>query len=341
MYIVATISKNSYSAEKIEEILRAGATVLRYNFSHGSPAEMKEKIDVARGVIKSLGMEGKIIIFADLPGDKVRLGNFPSGDFPVEKGKLITFKSASHSEDPAQFIPVDYPKIGTLVEVGQIVSCGDGEIGFEVTKIADEDTFTGKALNPWHIPALKALNIGRGIDDLDHLTMKTVAHIEHLKEIKPEWVAFSFVNNAEYLKKGKALLEKNGIRDVKIVSKIESQRGLDNLDEIIDESDIILVARGDMGLLTPIELLGINQKKIVYKTKAKNKQVIVSTQILDSLLSYMVPSRAEVLNLTNIILDGTDGIMLAKETGISLTPGYSVAVAKRIIEAVEKSTERA
>ncbi len=337
MYIVATISKNSYAPEKIEEIILAGATVLRYNFSHGTPEEMADKINVARKIIDKLNLTEKIKIMADLPGGKIRLGGFPSEQYEAEKDEILIFKSGDYSENPKEFIPVDFLEIGKLVHIGQLISSGDGEMGFKVIEILSDSSFKAQVLNGWHIPALKALNIGRGIDEIDHFTDKTISHIRNLLKINPEWVAFSFVNSGDYLRRAKKLLKEYGLKNVKIVSKVESPKGIENIHEIIDESDIILVARGDMGLTTPIEQLGINQKYIVNATKKKDKEVIVSTQILDSLLSYYIPSRAEVLDLTNIVLDGADGIMLAKETGISLTPGYSVSVAKSIIKTVEHS----
>lgn len=333
MYIVATISKNSFTADKIEEIIRAGATVLRYNFSHGTPEEMGQKINTAKEVIKKFDFQN-IKILADLPGDKIRLGKFSIGEYDVTKDTEVTFKSAQEREDPFEFIPVDYSEIGKLVVVGQTITCGDGEVAFEVTKILDSESFIARTLNDRHIPALKALNIGRGIDQLEHFTPKTIAHIKNLSRIQPDWVAFSFVSGRSYLKRGIQLLHDYGVNAVKIVSKVESPLGLRNIENIAALSDVLLVARGDLGLYTPIELIGINQKKIVTAAKKAGKEVIVSTQILDSLLSYYVPSRADVLDLTNAILDGADGIMLAKETGISKTPGYSVSVAKRIIDAV-------
>lgn len=339
MFIVATISKNSYASDKIEEILRAGATILRYNFSHGTPEQMQERIADARKVIRKLKLVGKVKILADLPGDKIRMGNFPTGHFDVEKGMPVTFKSAENSEDPNLFIPVEYPKIASYVKIGQEFSLMDGEVGFRVTKIVSDDKFVAEAVNKWHISALKGVNLGRSIDELEHITEKTVAHLKELHKINPEWVAFSFVNSGQFAKKTRRLLKDISTPSwqPKLVAKVETEKGVKNIDDISAVVDVVLVARGDLGLAMPYEKLGISQKKIVLSARKHKKLVIVSTQILDSLLSYFVPSRAEVLDLTNIILDGADGIMLAKETGISLTPGFSVNVAKKIIDSVEKS----
>lgn len=341
MFIVATISKNSYAPDKIEEILIAGATVLRYNFSHGSPEQMYERINDAKKVISKLKLVNKVKILADLPGDKIRMGNFPTGHFDVEKGMPVTFKSAESSKDPNLFIPVDYPNIASYVKVGQEFSLMDGEVGFRVTKIINKDKFVAEAINKWHISALKGVNLGRSIDELEHITEKTLAHLKELHKIKPEWVAFSFVNSGKFAKKTKLLLEQVSTPtwQPKLVAKVETDKGVRNIDDISKVVDILLVARGDLGLAMPYEKLGLSQKKIVASAKKHKKMVIVSTQILDSLLSYFVPSRAEVLDLTNIVLDRADGIMLAKETGISLTPGYSVQVAKKIIASVEENRD--
>ncbi len=340
MYIVATISKNSYPAPKIREIIEAGAKVLRFNFSHGTPEEVALKIAVAREVIAETGKE--VLIMADLPGNKLRLGKFAAGEWPVKKGDIITFKSASDSPDPAEYIPVDFPRIGTFVEPGMTITVGDGELGCEVVAVGGDDTFTARVLNDRAVPQMKALNIGRAIDALDHFTEAAKAHINNLSALRPELVAFSFVRSGQDLRTWKALLEAhtgNGWQP-KIVAKVETPLGVANIEDIVKECDIALVARGDLGLAAPMELLGLYQKRIVAAAKRAGKEAIVSTQVLDSLLTYFIPSRAEILDVTNSILDGADGIMLAKETGISPTPGHSVTVARKIIEAVESELKK-
>ncbi|MFA4872804.1 MAG: pyruvate kinase [Patescibacteria group bacterium] len=338
VYIVATISKNSYAPEKIEEILLAGADVLRYNFSHGDPAAMVERFRGAREVIGKLGLDKKVKLLADLPGAKIRLGDFPRREHPVQEGEYFIFKSASESPNPAEFVPINFPDIGTLVEINQMITLGDGEIAFEVVEIISPDSFRARAQNTWHIPALKGVNLTRGIDELDHFTEATLAHLHNLNMIKPDWIAFSFVNGVQYLKRAKQLLQPylHDLWQPQIVAKIETPKGVENINEIAQEADIILVARGDLGLLCPIEELGINQKKIIKAAKAAGKRVVVSTQILDSLMDWYIPKRSDILDLTNIVFDGADGIMLAKETGISHTPGRSVEMAKRIIDTVER-----
>lgn len=339
MFVVATISKNSYTAGKIEEILRAGADVLRFNFSHGTPSEMREKVAVAHEVINRLGLMGKVKILADLPGEKLRLGKFVNtekGEYPVKKGQKVILRTAKEG-DPTVAVPVDVPSIKGLVRVGDVIYVGDGEIALQATAVLDDNSFEAVGLNDRYLPEMKAIHIGGSIDSREHLTAQTLEHLQSLLEIKPDWVAFSFVNSGAYLDRARALLDQYSTNEWKplLMSKLESPQAISNLEEIVRKSDMIMVARGDLTLTCPFELTGILQKKIVKESKRQNKPVIVATQTLDSVLTYYTPQRAEILDLTNSVLDGADGVMLAKETGISETPGYSVEVAKKIITAVE------
>ncbi len=330
MFIVATISINSYTEDKILEIIQNGADVLRYNFSHGTPQEMSQKISVAKQAIRKSGKDIKIM--ADLPGAKIRLGDFDVQRYEVKRGDKILFKSSKTSADPAKFIPVDYPNIGQVVKSGEVFTLADGEIGFKVDEIVDSLSFVAIALNDWHIPPMKAINIGHAIETLNHVTSQTLQHLEHLADIDPDIVAFSFVNDAEQVKFLKTkLLKAHPDFKGKILAKIETERGVRNLADIISHVDMVMVARGDLGLSSPLHKLGVLQKKIIQTCKDSHVPVIVATQILDSALDRFVPSRAEISDLTNLALEKVDGVMLAKETGISQTPGASVRLVRQII----------
>lgn len=339
MLIVATISKNSYTADKIEEIVRSGADVLRFNFSHGSPDEMAAKVKVAHEVIERCGYLGRVKILADLPGDKLRLGkysNYATEEFPVVKGQQVRFVVGSEG-DPAVGVPVDVTSFRGLVSVGDIICVGDGEVALRAIEVIDTNSFIAEALNDRYLPAMKAIHIGAAIDQRNHLTTQTRAHIAQLAAIRPDWVAFSFVNSAAYVDEARLLLNQNVVDGwhPQLMVKLESPAAMRNLSDIISRSDSVMVARGDLAITHPFEIVGLLQKKIIKEAQRQHKPVIVATQILDSILSYYTPQRAEVLDLTQIVLDGADGIVLAKETGISPTPGYSVAVARRIIDVVE------
>ena len=339
MFIVATISKNSYAPEKIREIILAGASILRFNFAHGTPEQMFEHIQIAKTVISELDCKTSVKILADLPGAKLRLGQFAPFEYPIKKGESFIFKSGNDSKHPTDFVPVKAKNIGKIVQVGQEISVSDGSPNFLVKEILSDESFIATALTHGLLTSMKGFNIGQKVDSLDHITPEFLAHAEKLSKIKPDLIAFSFVNSVDFLERAKAVLrEKMGVEKLPpIIAKIETEKGLENIREIAQQADMLMVARGDLAITTPFELLGIAQKRIIQAAKAAGKPVIVATQLLESLLDSRVPTRSEILDLTNIVLDESDGIMFAKETGLSLTPGFSISIAKKIIEAVEKS----
>ncbi len=234
MFIVATISKNSYEPEKIKEIIEAGASILRFNFSHGTPDEMISRVKVAKKVILDLGKDETVKIMADLPGNKLRLGKFEPFDYLVNIGQEIIFKSSKESKDPNEFIPVNVEEIGKLVKVNQEISVADGSPRFSVKEILSNDSFKAVVLNNGLIPNQKGLNVGQGVDFLDHITNEFLAHADVLLKIKPDFIALSFVNSLDYLKKAKMILkEKMGIKKLPLlVAKIETEKGVKYVDEI-------------------------------------------------------------------------------------------------------------
>ncbi len=338
MLIIATISKNSYAPAKIEEIIKAGATILRFNCSHGSPAEMEEHIQIAKEVITRL-KRPDVKILADLPGAKLRLGRFEPNELLIKSGQEVIFKSAADSAFPQEFIPVNAPNISLLVQENQEISLGEGDPSLLVKKIISPDSFQAISLNDGFIQSMKGFNVGIGVDELNHITPDTLAHIKILPHIKPDLIAVSFANSAKHLEEVRALIKTslNSNQIPPLVAKVETLQGIEKIEEIANSADWLMVARGDLALTAPYELLGIYQKRIISAAKKAGKPVIVATQILESLLDKRRPTRSEILDLTNIILDGADAIMFAKETGLSLTPGFSIKIAQEIIEAVEKN----
>jgi pyruvate kinase len=340
MQIIATISKNSYQPEKIAEIVTAGANILRYNLSHGSPEKQIAIVASARAVIARLSKTGQVKILADLPGLKIRLGEFSEQEYHVSEGDTVTFKSAKSSPTAAKFIPIDYPHVGKCVAKDQIITIADGEIGLKVIKIVNSNSFQAVALNSHKILQFKGVHLGFSMDSLDQLSAITPHLLTTVAAINPEIVAFSFVNSVEYLTQAKKLVYAALPQRPLVMAKIETEKGLTHLAQITKHVDYIMVARGDMGVSMPFDQLGISQKHIVSHCKKHHIPVIVATQILSSLLNSYLPTRAEILDLTNIVLDGADGILLANETGLSLTPGHSITVARSIIENVQKYVSR-
>ena len=338
MEIIATVSLKSFPAEKVREIINAGATILRYNLSHGMPEENREKLRTAREVMVASGK--RVRLLADLPGAKIRTGVFPEREASIEEGEIVTFKAGRESPGWKEYFPVQLPQFAKYLEVGQIFSTGDGEIAFEVVEVCSEDKVKAKALVSGVHKNYKGVHFGPVIDDLDHCNEATLAMMDILPEFVPELVAFSFVNSREMLARCKNELAKrltpSWDRPL-IVSKIESPKGVENIREIIGETDWILIARGDLGLNIPVEELALAQKKITALSRAAGKPVIVSTQMLESSIDQYIPRRSDILDLSNAIFDGADGIMLCRETGLNIHPGRSVALAKRVIDALRHS----
>ncbi len=334
--IIATISINSYTADKIEEIILAGADILRFNFSHGTPKEMQAKVQVAKDVINKLKLNNKVKILADLPGAKIRLGDFPDEAY-ISVGDKILFKTAKSSPDFKKFIPVDYTNIGKAVCKKQTISVGDGEIGFEVIDIKSDDEFIARVLNDGRIPPLKAINLGAEMTRINHITQKTIEHIENLSSIDPDFVAFSFINSGDDLSILANMLRKHRPSfKGGIVAKIETEEAVNNLNTILQSTDFVMIARGDLALSADYTKLGILQDKIISKCKKNNTPFIIATQVMDSILDRFVPARAEIVDVSNAVINGAYAIMLAKETGVSKTPGFSVETVRKIIEETKK-----
>ena len=331
MFTVANMRKDYRDAPVVNSMIGAGIDVLRYNLSYGTPEETREKIAIAREVIAKSARDVKIL--ADLPGNKIRLGKLFNDTFKVTKGQEVVFKSGTEAVD-GSYVPVNFPKIGRFVKTGDVVTSKDGELAFMVAAV-DEDGFCGTALTSYEMISGKGFNCGRAIDELDHMTEQTVVQMRAIAEAEPDMVAFSFVNDKEKLKRAKERLAQFAHPAWKpvIVAKIESPLGVENISSIVDECDMIMVARGDLGLQCDFRMLGLYQKNITKAVGAKGKKVIVATQILDSLLSNFIPSRADILDLTNIVMDGADGIMFSA-TSSANDPAMLIKTAREIISAV-------
>lgn len=333
MYIITTISGSHGLNQKAKMVL-SGVNVFRYNFSYGDFDSWKKIINEDKLLIKKLNKDVKILV--DLPGDKIRLGNFCQKKIKVKKKDTLVFRSSFSFKKDKTFVPVNFRNISSLFLEGDIFTVADGEMGFKVLKIVNKDEIEVEAQNGGLLYPQKTLNIGRDIDKINHLTPKTIKFLRRMHEIAPEWVAFSFVNSSKNLKRAKESLSKRKKWEPKIVSKIESQLGVKNIKDITSASDMLMVARGDLGLNCPIEKLGVYQKKIIDIAKSKKKKVIVSTQILNSMINSYTPSRAEVLDLTNILMDGADGVMFVDEVIFNDNPDAPVILAKKINKIIKE-----
>ncbi len=330
--IIATIWKKPFPRDKILKMIEAGADILRIKCSHDSTDNIINVFHQAKTLISELNKP--ISLLADLPEAKIRLGNILQNSEIAQEGQFYHLKFAKESESIKKFIPVELNNIGQCVNLGEKLIFGDGELVCEVKKIINDNEILIKALNTCPIIRKSGIFFSY-VDQLDHLTETVKELCSRLAEVQPEYVAFSFINSREMLRRAKNLLENSYSWRPKIIAKIESRKGIENIEEIAKEADIIMIARGDLTLDIPFEQLPLVQKELCLKTHKNNKEVIVATEILDSMNQRIIPSRADICDLANIVLDGADYIMMCRVTAHSQNPELAISAAKKIITAVE------
>jgi len=338
MIIIATASLNSCTPSTLNKMILAGADILRFNLSYDTMEEKLDSIRVAQKIIEELNGSQKILI--DLPSPKVRLGNYPGGELLIKDGDSITLQSAEYSAQPSIALPVQYPEIGKELNAEQTIVIDEGEITLKVTYAISPSSLECLAMNSGSILPLKGLYWrGQKInsDDVFNHTATTV--LPFLVDIEPDFIACPIINNEavakKYIKAINDTVWKN--KKPKIIFKIEDEEGVNEIEKIMPLCDTILLERGTLGMRSSFEKVGIYQKYVTQLCKKNRMQVIISTQILESTITNFIPKRSEILDLTNIVLDGAYGVMLCHETGVGSRPAYSISVAKKIIKEVEKN----
>ncbi|OGH72978.1 MAG: hypothetical protein A2921_00160 [Candidatus Magasanikbacteria bacterium RIFCSPLOWO2_01_FULL_43_20b] len=337
MLIISAIAINSFADKQVRKIILAGADMLRFNFSYRTIAETIQWIKIAQETRWELNSSIKLLI--DLPSEKIRLGNFDLKTHTVKEGEEIIFRSADYSPDCNQFVPVQTVKLGEKTYVDKMIAVGDGDISIQVMEIIDTDTIKVRMLNNGVLQAMKVLHINTVVNEQKLLEYYKQI-FQHMDEIQPHYIAVPFINDSINQQIIAEIPQKNRY---KTIIKIENQEGLNRMETLCQDTnyDMILVDRGELGVNLPYEELGVIQKNIIHQARQYRKPVIISTQILESTMNNYIPKRSDILDLTNIILDGADGIMFCRETGLGLRPAYTISVAKRIIQAVEKYKQKA
>lgn len=334
--LIATIWKNPLDLSKIESLIKAGANILRVKFGHISVEESIAVIKEVQNFIKQNGYKAEVLL--DMPEGKLRLGAFKNTKEEVKINTDYNLRTSETTGTVNEYIPIQASNFKDLFTEGDSVWVGDGELQFVVKKIISDKeaiiNFTYSGM----------LNQYRGVfskkffNNFNHLD-PVIETLRVLGDVRPENIAISFVNNAQCIVKVREEIQ-NIFGDSwkpKIMAKIESQAGLDNLEEIAKVSDMLVVARGDLALTTDFDKLILNQKNMCQLGQKLGIPVIVATQILDSCINSAVPSRADLGDITNIILDGADGMWFSQATAHNPNPGYVIQVAKRIIESVENN----
>lgn len=323
--IIATVGPSVDSKNKIHELIDSGADVIRLNFSHGSHEDHKNIVDWVRDYPKS------IAIMQDIQGPKIRTGLSQEGTF-LEAGQVVELTSKeSISTDKSIFI--NYENLLTDIKPGERIFIDDGQVVMRVIELI------GKKMTA-NIEIGGELRDNQGVAFPDSklsvsaITLKDKEDLAYGKKIGVDIVAVSFVRKASDITEVKALVESN----IKIIAKIELKEAMKNLDSIIDESDGVMVARGDLGVQLPLEQVPFAQKKILDTANYKGKISITATEMLQSMKISFRPTRAEVTDITNAILDGTDAVMLSAETSIGDHPNNVVKVMASICEEADSNS---
>jgi len=334
--IVCTIGPSSESPEIIEDLIKNGMNVARLNFSHGTHEEHLAKMKTIRKVRRKLNRP--IAIMLDTKGPEIRTGNFNIDEVFLRPGDVFTLTTRD-VEGTEEIVSVSYEGLPNDVEVGSVIYIDDGLVQLEVTEIKDGTDVVCRALNNGVLSNHKGVNLPGSKTNLPAITPKDIDDIKFGIENDIDLIAASFVRKKEDVYEIRRILEDNGGEHIKIISKIESQEGVDNIEEIIEASDGIMVARGDLGVEIRTELIPIVQKEIIRKANKAAKPVITATQMLDSMIRNPRPTRAETTDVANAIIDGTDCVMLSGETAGGKYPVEAVSTMRNICITTELSDD--
>ena len=327
--VVCTIGPKSEKKEVLKELVLSGMNVMRLNFSHGDHEEHGARIKTIREISKETGKH--VAILLDTKGPEIRTGSHAEGDVKydlVEGQDFIVTTDYSFKGTPEK-ISVSYPGMTKDLKPGDTILVDDGLIGLEVKEIKGDEIFC-KVKNSGALGQKKGVNLPGVSVSLPALAEKDKADLKFGCEVGVDYIAASFIRKASDVAEVRRVLDDNGGENIKIISKIENQEGIDNFDEILELSDGIMVARGDLGVEVPVEEVPFMQKMMIRKCNAGGKPVITATQMLDSMQKNPRPTRAEAGDVANAILDGTDAVMLSGESANGKYPVEAVKTMAKI-----------
>ena len=326
--ILATLGPASSSIDKIESIFKEGCDVFRLNFSHGSVETHRQNLNIIRNLEEKY--DHATCVLADLQGPKLRVGEFKNTKEDLKKGQKFILDTKSTSGDDKR-VNFPHPEIYEHLTPNTILLINDGRIRLQVIEQHKNQLIT-EVLNDGLISNHKGVNIPDVILPIDSLTNKDRSDLQKALEMDVDWVALSFVQQAKDIIKLKKIVDGKAL----VMAKIEKPSAVKNIDEIIKVADGIMIARGDLGVEMPTEKVPIVQKNIIKRCRHFGKPVVVATQMLESMISNLVPTRAEASDVANAIYDGTDAVMLSGESAVGHYPVESVSTMNNIIENVEK-----
>ena len=333
--IICTMGPATDNIEVLRAMARAGMNVARFNFSHGSHEEHKQRIDRVKAVREEYNLP--IALLLDTKGPEIRTGDMQDGKIFLKKGEQIRLTPRACLGTPSK-ISITYPDLYQDVQAGTSILIDDGLIELRVEQTQEQDILC-RVLNDGAVSNHKGINVPDVHLSIPYLSDKDKADIQFGIEQGVDFVAASFVRTADDVQQLLMLLDENGGAHINIIAKIENQQGVENIDGIVSLADGVMIARGDMGVEIPAEDVPPIQKMLIKKVASAGKQVITATQMLDSMMKNPRPTRAEVTDVANAIYDGTGAIMLSGETAAGLYPVEAVTMMARIAERTENDID--
>lgn len=330
--IVATIGPSSAKKEVLLKMIREGLNVCRVNFSHGTYAQHQQVIDTVRAINKEYGTY--IGILADLQGPKIRIGKVQDG-IVLKKGASLTIGTKELIGNEKELY-ITYPHFPKDVRKNELILLDDGKIQLKVIDTNQKDLVTLKVIYGGKLTSNKGVNLPNTKISSPSLTKKDREDLEFALKNDIEWIGLSFVREAADIHELKDIIKKSGSA-ARVIAKIEKPEAIKNIDKIIAATDAVMVARGDLGVETPMEKVPVIQKMIVKKCLEAVKPVIIATQMMESMITNPTPTRAETNDVANSVFDGADAVMLSGETSVGAYPVECIRVMQEIIRSVENS----
>jgi pyruvate kinase len=332
--IVATLGPACSTREIIKDMIEAGVNVFRVNFSHADYEDVKNKISIIRGLNEEFGYTTGIL--GDLQGPKLRVGVMEDG-VVVNDGDLITFTTAENIIGTSKRVFMKYQNFPNDVNPGERILLDDGKLIFEIVETDKKTEVVARVIQGGELKSKKGVNLPNTKISLPALTEKDIADAIFAIEMQLDWIALSFVKTPRDLQDLQELIAKHSEIKIPIIAKIEMPEALENMDRIVAYCDALMVARGDLGVELPAHEVPLVQKELIRRAKTARIPVIVATQMMETMITSLTPTRAEVNDVANSVMDGADAVMLSGETAAGNYPVQVIQKMTQILEAVEDS----
>lgn len=329
--IVCTVGPATTTAEKLRELIDAGADVFRLNFSHGTPGEHRKVAQRIRALATELGKP--VAILQDLPGPKIRLGTFRHGAVQLRAGDRFIITTAAVEGDVRR-VSVNYPQLADEVAAGQTLLLADGAVELQIDRVMPPEIHC-RVVVGGELSNHKGVTVPRGALNLSAFTREDRVHVQTGLDMGVDFIAVSFVRSADDIMVARDFLQQHR-SDIPLMAKIEKYEALQVVGAILEQVDALMVARGDLGVEIPLDEVPLIQKDLIVKAVQAARPVITATHMLISMVDNPRPTRAEAADVANAVLDGSDAVMLSEESAIGKYPVAAVKILARIVETAEK-----